>query len=62
LFKGEIELNFAITISIKPPAAPTPPAPAPSEPPAPPAGIDPESVDPAKLRRAMHSALAQELQ
>ena len=57
LFKGEIELNFVITIGTRPPAVPAPPGPAPSEPAAPPTtGIDPESVDPTKLRRAMHSA------
>ncbi|MBL7062645.1 MAG: caspase family protein [Anaerolineae bacterium] len=57
LFKGEIELNFAITISARPPAAPSPPAPAPGESAvAPTTGIDPDSVDPIKLRQAMHSA------
>ena len=57
LFKGEIELNFAITISTRPPAAPAAPAPAPPEPAAPPTPqIDPDSVNPTKLRRAMHSA------
>ena len=56
LFKGEIELNFAITINTRPPAAPAAPAPAPPEPVAPPTPqIDPDSVNPTKLRRAMHS-------
>jgi len=57
LFKGEVELNFAITITVRLPATPVPPARPPDEPAAPsPPMIDPDSVDPTKLRRAMHSA------
>jgi len=57
LFKSEIELNFAITIGTRPPAVPAPPAPAPIEATAPsPLVIDPDGVDPTRLRQAMHSA------
>jgi hypothetical protein len=59
LFKGEIELNFAITITPKAetPATPIPPAAAPAEPAIPPAPeMDFGSVNPTRLRQAMHSA------
>jgi len=57
LFKGEIELNFAITVRAKTSTPPIPPAPTPVEPTAPPkTEISPDNVNPMKLRRAMHSA------
>jgi len=60
LFKGEIELNFAVTIGAKPPVAPAQPEQAPTEPAAPPEPLedemDPNTVNPTKLRMAMHSA------
>ena len=57
LFKGEIEVNFPITTSVKPSAIPAPPTPTPDEPTAPlPTEIAPDSVDPKKLRLAMHTA------
>jgi len=57
LFKGEIELNFAITVRQTPSALPVPPPPAPSESfTSPKREIDPDNVDPTKLRQAMHSA------
>jgi hypothetical protein len=60
LFKGEIELNFAVTVGAKPPVAPAQPEQAPTEPAAPPEPLedemDPDTVNPTKLRQAMHSA------
>jgi len=60
LFKGEIELNFAITGGAKPPVAPIQPEQAPAAPAAPlkplEEEMDPNTVDPTKLRLAMHSA------
>jgi len=57
LFKGEIEVNFAITTGVKPPAMPAPPIPTSGEPTVPPpTEIAPGSVDPKKLRLAMHTA------
>jgi len=57
LFKGEIELNFSITVRMKPSTPSAPPAPAPVEPVAPPKmQIDSDSVTPTKLRQAMRSA------
>jgi len=47
LFKGEIEVNFAITVRAKPPAVPGPSIPAPGKPAAPPAAEStPGSVNP----------------
>lgn len=57
LFKGELELNFALTISVRPPAASVSKAPVYNKPTTTPTTeIDPESVTPTKLRRAIHSA------
>jgi hypothetical protein len=60
LFKGEIELNFAVTVGAKPPVAPAQPEQTPPEPAAPPEPLEDEmdlnTVNPTKLRQAMHSA------